>query len=156
MSTELELLYKDLEKNGERRKELRAKLSRRDIGMGERAITSNLLEQVYEDERDIMRLIKEQEDGIKHDELIAEAQRLLAERVKLEMELKDKSGQEKEAAEKKVVELSAAMNKAIAEADALGHAYEEGTDDCCCGENGYSYYDNGHDHLAGANGYNSY
>lgn len=163
MATELEQLKKELEKCDERRKELNEKLRRRDIGMGERALTSMALDDIDERKCELLRLIKAQEDGAKHDELIAEAQRLMAERITLGLEMKDKSGDEKEAAEKKVAELTEAIAKALEDAEELAGTYddnggdfEEGEDYCTCGNCGECGYSYSYDHLARANGYNSY
>lgn len=162
MATELEQLKKELENNDTHCKELREKLRRLDIcmGMGDRSLTAIKLDQAEERKNNLLRLIKKQEDGIKHGELVAEALYLVAERTKLELELKDKCGDEKEAGKKKVAEMSAAITKALTDAEELVAEPEEQDADYCtcgdCGECGYGYYDNGHDHLARANGYNSY
>lgn len=152
MATEIEQLKKDLEMCDERHMEVRAKLSRADLNMTEYNLTAKLLEDLFDEERELLRLIKEKENWIKYNELTAEATQLVAKRAKLELNLKDTSGDEKEVGNKKVAELSAAIIKTLAEAAEFGRAYEEnyycGDDECgCC----YSY-----DHLAGANGYNSY
>ena len=141
MATELEQLKKELEKCEERRKELNEKLRRRDIGMGERALTSMALDDNDERKCELLRLIKKQEDGMTHDELIAEAQRLMDEREKMELELKDKNGDEKEACDKKVAELSAAITKALTEAkELILEACEEDADYCTCGDCGECGY----------------
>ncbi len=151
---ELTQLNEELKKNGERRNELQQKIRDPKVGMAERALANMQMDELEERERDLLRLIAEQEDIAKHDELIAEAQRLWVEQVKLELELKDKSDEEKKESDKKMAELKDAMKKALADAQQYAAPYEEDYSCTCgdCGECGYSYGD----HLAGANGYNSY
>jgi hypothetical protein len=156
MASELEQLNEELKKNGERRKELRAKIRDPKVGMAERALANMQMDELEEREHDLARLIQQQENIAKHDELIAEAQRLGGEIVKLTLEVKDKSAEEKEAGDKKLTELTAAMNKALADAEEYAALFEEDYSCTCgdCGECGYGY--GSYDHLKGANGYNSY
>jgi hypothetical protein len=156
MASELAQLNEELKKNGERRKELRAKIRDPKVGMAERALANMQMDELEERDHDLARLIQQQEDIAKHDELIAEAQRLWGEQVKLELELKDKSTEEKEAGDKKLTELKDAMNKALADAEQYAAADEEDYNCMCgdCGDCGYGY--GSYDHLKGANGYNSY
>jgi hypothetical protein len=114
------------------------------------------MDELEERDHDLARLIAEQEDIAKHDELMAEAQRLGGEIVKLKIELMNKSGDEKDEGDKKVAEMVVMMDEALADAQQYAAPYEEDYSCTCgdCGECGYSY--GSYDHLARANGYNSY
>jgi hypothetical protein len=154
MASELAELRDEVKKNEERRKELLKKLGDPKVGMAERALANMEIDDINESQQNLRQLIFEQEDIIKHDALIAEAQRLAGEIVKMTLEVKDKSDEEKKESDKKITELKDAMNKALADAEQYAPRYEEEYSCTCgdCGECGYSYGD----HLAGANGYNSY